>query len=655
MLGKGKKILSLALCLMMVVSVFSRNSFAASEDAVKVKIMLTTDVHTAFTDYNYYTDSVNEQAGFVKIATLIKNHQKEMEGNTLLFDNGDLIQGSPYGDYIARVKGLKKDEIYPMMEAMNKLGYDAATLGNHEFNYGLEYLENVISKAKFPYLSANIYKVDENTKKMDESKSYIKPYVILDKKFKDETGKEVVVKVGVIGVVAPQITVWDSANLTGKVDTVDIVKTAEKYVPEMKKDGADIIVALAHTGMGSVEPQEMAENAGYQLTKIEGIDVVVSGHSHVAFPAKSYEGMKGIDIEKGLVNGKAYNIAGSLADALGIVDITLENEEGKWKVSDAKSYNEPVYDKKEKKALAQNDEEMVKIFEKDHLGTLEYVRSSIGETKSPIYSFLALAQDDSSIQLVNSAQKWYVAEKMKGTDKEKLPVLSAAAPFKAGGRMGPDYYTNIPKGTLAIKNMADLYVYPNTLHVLELTGAEVKEWLEMSAGQFNQIDPTKKEEQMLVNDKFPTYNFDVIDGVTYEIDITKPAKYDDKGKLINEKAERISNLQFNGKAIVNDAKFLVATNNYRAGGGGNFPGISLKKSVFAAPDENRQIIVDYIKSMKTVDPKADGNWKFKKIDNKDVKVILLSSPKAKEFIGNHYKYAGEGKDGYVKYELLSIY
>lgn len=654
MFNRGKRVFSLMVCLLVVISMTSLSSFAQSDEQVKLKIMATTDIHTAFTDYNYYTDSVNEQAGFVKIASLIKQHQKEMKGNTLLLDNGDLIQGSPYGDYIARVKGLKKDEIYPMMEAMNKLGYDAATLGNHEFNYGLEYLENVISKAKFAYLSANIYKVDEKTKKIDENKPYAKPYVILDKKFQNESGKEVSMKVGIIGVVAPQIMVWDSANLTGKVDTVDMVKSAEKYLPQMKKEGADIIIALAHTGMGSEEPQEMAENAGYQLTKLKDIDVVISGHSHLAFPGKSYEGMEGIDIEKGLVNGKAYNIAGSLADALGNIDLTLEKDGDKWQVIGAKSYNEPVYDKANKKPLVENDEEMVKIFEKDHLGTLEYVRSPIGETKSPIFSFLALAQDDSSIQLVNSAQKWYVQEQMKGTDKENLPILSAAAPFKAGGRMGPDYYTNIPKGTLAIKNMADLYVYPNTLYVLELSGAEVKEWLEMSAGQFNQVDPSSNEEQLLVNDQFPTYNFDVIDGVTYEIDITQPAKYDPKGKQINQKAQRIVNLQYDGKPIDKDGKFLVATNNYRAGGGGHFPGIDLKKSVYAAPDENRQIIVDYIKSMKTIDPKADGNWTFKKIDNKDAKIILLSSPKAKEFIGDHFTFEGEGKDGYSKYRLMNM-
>lgn len=638
-----KKALSLLTTAAVAISLISTPAFAQQEhQKVNLKLMATTDVHTAFMDYNYYTDMPNDQAGFVKIATLIKQHQAEMKGNTLLFDNGDLIQGSPYGDYLAKVKKSTDTDIYPAMAAMNALKYDAATYGNHEFNYGLDYLDKVVKGAEFPYVNANITNEDGS--------NFADSYVILDKQFTDENGKPVTIKVGVIGFVPPQIMVWDSANLSGKVKTQDIVETAKKYVPQMKQQGADIIVALAHTGMGSEEAQAMAENAGYQLSLVDGIDVIVSGHSHLAFPAKAYEGMTGVDLTKGVVNGKRYNIAGALGDALGVVDLQLINNNGKWKVNLSKSYVQPVYDKVEKKSLAVNDPEITKIFEKDHQGTLEYIRSAIGETTAPIYSYLALAQDDSSVQLINNAQKWYVESKIKGTDLEKLPVLSAAAPFKAGGRNGAEYYTSIPKGTLAIKNMADLYVYPNTLYVLKIKGADVKEWLEMSAGQFNQIDPSKSGEQMLVNNAFPTYNFDVIDGVTYKIDVTKPAKYDDKGLLINDKAERIMDLMYDGKPIDLNAEFLVATNNYRAGGGGNFPGLGLDKVAMASPDENRQIIVDYISSLKTVDPKADGNWSFANMGT-TAEIVLLSSPKAKDFTGDNYKYVGEGENGFAKYVL----
>ena len=198
--------------------------------------------------------------------------------------------------------------------------------------------------------------------------------------------------------------------------------------------------------------------------------------------------------------------------------------------------------------------------------------------------------------------------KIKGTEYEKLPVLSSGAPFKAGGRNGANYYTEIPTGEIAIKNVADLYVYDNTVFALVMTGADVKEWLEMSAGQFNQIDPSSKEKQNLINEEFRTYNFDVIDGVTYDFDVTQPAKYDYSGKTINDSANRVVNLQYNGKPIDPKQKFIVVTNNYRASG--NFPGVRNATESIDYAYENRQAIMDYMIDLGTIDPSADGNWTF---------------------------------------------
>lgn len=638
---KNKSLLSLVLSLSLVCPFFSDLSYA---DTADLKILATTDIHTAFKDYNYYTDKEDTKSGLVRLASIIKEQRKQAgEKNTLLFDNGDFIQGTPLGDYLARVKGLKKGEEYVGVEILNHLDYDAVALGNHEFNYGLEYLDNVMQKAQYPHLSANTYKygTDEH---------YVKPYVILDKQILTDSGEYKYIKVGVIGVVPPQILIWDSANLDKKLDAKDIVESVKKYVPKMKQEGADIIVALSHSGMGS-EDASTKENVAYQVSQIEGIDVVISGHSHLAFPSDKYKDMKNVDIEKGLVNGKPFNIAGAYADALGVIDLKISDDTGKWVVEKAQSKNIPVFNKEENKSVMP-DKEVEQILEDTHKGTLEYIRSAIGETKSPITSFFALGKDDSSIQLVNNAQKWYAEQVLKGTEHEKLPIISAAAPFKAGGRMGVEYYTNIDKGTLAIKNMADLYVYPNTLYVLKINGAELKNWLERSAGQFNQIDPSKQGEQMLINNEFPTYNFDVIDGVEYKIDITQPSKYDKSGKLINKDANRIVDLTYNGKPIEDDQEFAIATNNYRAGGGGNFPNISLEKSIYAAPDENRQIIVNYIMQTKVIDPKADGNWTFAPIKDNKSTIILQSSPKAKDMVGEEFEFVNmDEKTGYANYKV----
>ncbi|WP_342742375.1 5'-nucleotidase C-terminal domain-containing protein [Paenisporosarcina indica] len=296
------------------------------------------------------------------------------------------------------------------------------------------------------------------------------------------------------------------------------------------------------------------------------------------------------------------------------------------------------------------DASVVNSVKAAHEGTIKYVRQAVGTTTADIHSYFSQVQDDPSIQIVTNAQKWYVEQKLKGTANGNLPVLSAGAPFKAGTRSDPEYYTFVPKGELAIKNVADLYLYDNTVATLKVTGADVKEWLEMSAGQFNQIDANKTGEQSLINTDFRSYNYDVIDGVTYEIDVTQPAKYDVDGKLINEKASRIKNLNFDGKSIKLDQEFIVATNNYRANGA--FPGVRNATSIEIYPDENRQAIIDYILVQKTIDPSADGNWKFSSLPT-GAKVIFETSKQAVDVIpsGSNISYVGNGTDGFGKYLL----
>jgi 2',3'-cyclic-nucleotide 2'-phosphodiesterase/3'-nucleotidase len=241
---------------------------------------------------------------------------------------------------------------------------------------------------------------------------------------------------------------------------------------------------------------------------------------------------------------------------------------------------------------------------------------------------------------------------MAETEHADLPVLSAAAPFKAGGRGGPDYYTEVPAGDIAIRNVADLYLYPNTIQAVLVTGADVKNWLERSAGIFNQIEPGADDAQ-LINTDFPSYNFDVIDGVTYEIDLSEPSRYDSDGNEINPDAERIKDLAFNGEPINPEQKFIVATNNYRGGGGGNFPGITSEKVVFQGPDTNRDIVVRFIMEKGEINPSADANWGFAEMD--DTTVLFESGPRGGEFIddvkGVDIEPAGEGENGFALYRI----
>ncbi|MCR6785832.1 MULTISPECIES: bifunctional 2',3'-cyclic-nucleotide 2'-phosphodiesterase/3'-nucleotidase [Bacillus cereus group] len=618
------------------------------ESTVNLRILETSDIHVNLMNYDYYQTKTDNKVGLVQTATLV-NKAREEAKNSVLFDDGDALQGTPLGDYVAnKIKDPKNrvDPSYthPLYRVMNLMKYDVISLGNHEFNYGLDYLNKVIEKTDFPVINSNVYK-DDHDDKEENDENYFKPYHILEKEVVDEAGQKQIVKIGVMGFVPPQIMNWDKANLEGKVKAKDIVATAKIMVKKMQNEGADIIVALAHSGVDKSEYKEVnkMENASYHLaTQVPGVDAVLMGHSHTEV--------------KDVFNGVPVVMPGVFGSNLGIIDMQLKKVNGKWEVQkdQSKPQLRPIANSKGT-PLVESDQKLVNEIKDEHEKTIEYVNTPVGETKAPINSYFSLVQDDPSVQIVTNAQKWYVEQELKKPEYEKIkdiPVLSAGAPFKAGGRNGATYYTDIPAGTLAIKNVADLYVYPNTLYAVKVNGAQVKEWLEMSAGQFNQIDPKKTEEQPLVNIGYPTYNFDILDGLKYEIDVTQPAKYDKDGKVVNANTNRIVNMTYEGKPVADDQKFIVATNNYR-GSSQTFPGVSEGEVVYQSQDETRQIIVKYMQKIKNIDPAADQNWTFKPIVADKLNTTFDSSPNAQKYIkkDGNISYVGPSENEFAKYAI----
>ncbi|EGQ7776730.1 TPA: 2',3'-cyclic-nucleotide 2'-phosphodiesterase [Vibrio parahaemolyticus] len=610
----------------------------AMADTIKLRIIETTDIHTNVMDYDYYKDQPSQQIGLSRAATLVKQAKSEVE-NSVLVDNGDLIQGSPMGDYMA-VKGIQTGEVHPVYKAMNQLHYDVGNIGNHEFNYGLDFLQNTLAGANFPYINANVF--DKKT-----GEHYFQPYLIKTHSFKDTDGEVHQVKVGYIGFVPPQIMVWDKKNLEGNVVAKDIKETAEKLIPQMKKEGADIIVAIPHSGV-STDPYKLgAENSVYYLTQVKGIDAIAFGHSHAVFPGKGFENLQGVDNNKGTINGVTAVMPGRWGSHVGVMDLVIEQKDGRWQVVEGQSEARPIFDKATKKSLAEADQGIIRALEDDHKGTREFVNQPIGKANDVMYSFLALVQDDPTIQIVNLAQKDYVERFIQGDpDLADIPVLSAAAPFKVGGRKDdPNGFTEVESGQLTFRNAADLYLYPNTLVAMKVKGKEVHEWLECSAGQFKRIDVNTTQPQSLIDwDNFRTYNFDVIDGVEYQIDITQPPKYDANCKVINPDSQRIVNLTFNGKPVDPKQDFIIATNNYRAYSN-TFPGTGPDFIAFDSPDENRSVVAAYISRVSEekgeVTPSADNNWSFAPIksDKKlDIRFETSPSEKASKFIQDKGQY-----------------
>lgn len=623
-----------------------------------LRVLETTDLHTNIMDFNYYSGKEDPTIGLARTASLIHAARQESK-NSVLVDNGDLLQGSPMGDYMAKV-GLQMGDVHPAYKAMNLLDYEVGNIGNHEFNYGLDFLNKSLHGAKFPYINANVYCADENGcwNNVKKGEHLFTPYIIKEKQIIDNEGNNQTIKIGYIGFVPPQILLWDKQNLTGKVKVEDIVETAKKYVPEMKAKGADLIIAIPHSGIGSTENpgDPMAENATYALTNVKDINAIMFGHSHSIFPDAKYADLPNTDVTKGLLNGVPAVMPGRWGDNLGVVDFKLERKDGKWMVLSATTKARPIYDGATKTPLVDRDQEIIDAVAEEHQGTLAFVDEPIGVAAADMYGFLTLVQDDPTVQIVSDAQIANVKAKLPEALKD-LPVLSASAPFKAGGRHGTtsdaDQYVQVDKGALTFKNAADLYLYPNTMVAVKATGAELKDWLECSANQFKQIDPSKTTPQELINwDGHPTYNFDVLDGLTYKIDVTQPSKFDRDCAVVNANANRIVDLSYtdeNGKVFTGEEfaakEFIVASNNYRAFGG-KFAGTGSDHVVLELPDTNREALAAYITAQSKfneatgkyegmVNPSADYNWDFKTINTNvtlDIRFQTQDSDKAATFI-----------------------
>ncbi|WP_017445365.1 bifunctional 2',3'-cyclic-nucleotide 2'-phosphodiesterase/3'-nucleotidase [Gayadomonas joobiniege] len=611
------------------------------KDTVHLRVMETTDIHMYLANYDYFAQSKSETLGFANTAVLIENARAEVK-NSVLVDNGDLIQNSPLGDYeaIERRDEIMSSDTHVVFKAMNQLDYDVANLGNHEFNFGLEFLDATLKGAEFPYINANVY-VDDGDDLDENDVNRYTPYYIQEKIVWDESGNEQTIKVGYLGLTPPQIMQWDNAHLDGKVIAKDIVETAKKFVPEMKAKGADVVILVPHSGLTSSAYESLAENASLELSKIDHVDAILFGHNHRNFPGDpAYNGYEtaGIDNKNGKLNGVPAVMPGFFGNHLGVIDLELEYKDSGWTVVDSDVELRAISGTEDGQFVDYTPTPhagVLSAIDTEHQATIKWISEPFAKVSAPIFSFFSLVQDDPSIQVVSDAQINWGKNFIAGTELDGLPVLSAAAPFRAG-RNGPDDFTFVKAGDIALLDTVSLYVFPNTIRMIKVKGSDVKEWLERSAGQFNQIDINSSEQQQLVNAAFPTFNFDVIDGVTYQIDVTQPSRYDLDGNLVNEAYERIINLQYNGQPIDMNGDFLVVSNNYRAGGGGNFPAIDgSSRETFEGPDENRGVLRNYLIEQANqagengFDPSADGNWSFAKITtDTDLNVVFTTSPLA---------------------------
>ncbi|KQX01222.1 2', 3'-cyclic nucleotide 2'-phosphodiesterase [Massilia sp. Root418] len=629
---------------------------ANAPDGARATLALleTSDLHANVLSYDYYKLSPDPSLGLERTATLIREARAEFP-NTLLLDNGDTIQGTALADYQAVAAPLRCDDTLAIYKAMNQLGVEGGGLGNHDFNYGLPYLSQVTGtrfdvdgvdpaaprcgRAAFPLVLANIYSAKTR-------QPLFPPFTIIDKRVSatGADGKPVqgTVRVGIIGFTPPGILGWDKRWLEGRVYAEGVRESAQKYVPQLRAQGADIVVAILHGGLDGAPYTPQMENAGLYLAQVPGIDAMLLGHAHEAFPnpasAAPAFNLPGVDKVKGTVHGVPAVMASLWGKHLGVIGLRLKCERQRWVVDkgqttvEARSTLVPAQSASTSASAAggpgggagakryvEADPAIAPLVAAEHAATIRYVQTPLGTTDFPMTSYFADVGDVSAVQAVNEAQAAYLAGYVRASLPQyaQLPVLSVSAPFKSGAA-GPGDYTDVKLGPIALNNAADLYLYPNTLSAVKVSGAGLKAWLEKAASRFNTIDPSKTAPQELVNAGFAGYNFDMLTSpdVSYRIDVTQP------------QGRRIQALSYNGQPVGDTQEFLVATNNYRASGGGAFPGVDGASTIFASPDANRDVLIAYIqrtRALKRASHGAARSWRFAAVKTQGP-VVFHSAP-----------------------------
>ncbi|MBB4892962.1 2',3'-cyclic-nucleotide 2'-phosphodiesterase/3'-nucleotidase [Streptomyces olivoverticillatus] len=566
----------------------SAEAAGAAEPAARRKkrysftVMGTTDLHGNALNWDYFTDAefddkAHNDVGLAKISTLVNKVRAEKgRHNTLLIDAGDTIQGTQLSYYYARVDPITRAHgpVHPMARAMNAIGYDAAALGNHEFNYGIPTLRKFEEQCHFPILGANA--LDAKT-----LRPAFPPYVI--KKVHTPHGRDV--RVAILGLTNPGIAIWDKANVQGKMVFPGLEEQAAKWVPKLRSMGADVVIVAAHAGASGTSSYGdqlpyIENSAALVAEQVPGIDAILVGHAHTEIPEYRVANKK---------TGKQVVLSEPLkwGQRLTLFDFALVWDRGRWQV-------ESVSAKVLNSNTVAEDPKITGLLRDQHRKVVTYVNQVIGTSSAAMSAAEAAYKDTPVIDFINHVQAETVKAALAGTAYASLPVVSQASCFSRTA--------GIPAGKVTIREVAGLYPFENTLEARLLTGAQLRAYLEFSAHYYVQtpagapVDPAK-----LTNaESIPDFNYDAVSGLSYEIDIAKAP------------GSRIVNLSFDGKPLVDSAQFVLAVNNYRASGGGNFPHVARAKQVWANSEEIRNTIIAWVKAKGAIDVGtfASVDWKL---------------------------------------------
>lgn len=566
---------------------------------VRLRVLATTDLHVHLLPYDYYNDRPQPATGLAQAATLIRALRTEMpDGACLLVDNGDALSGTLLSDLLAAGLQRRAEQLegraHPMVAAMNALGYDAGTLGNHELDHGLAFLGDALAHADFPVVSSNVL--------AGSGLPIVPPSVILARELPGADGRRHPVRIGLLGLAPPQGAARASGALDGAIRTLDLVEAAREEVSRLRLEGADLVVALCHSGISPEEHGPRMENAAVPLAALPGLDVLILGHTHEIFPDPRRPAWAAVDPEAGTLHGKPAVQPGFFGSHVGVIDLDLLGTPAGWTVASHRTRAVPV------PTDTPVDPDVAAAAEPAHRALLSVARRPVGQTRVALHSYFALLGADASLDVVADAKRAEARRLLDGRPEGDLPILCSVSPFKAGGRGGPGNYVDIPPGPLAFRQAADLYVYPNTFCLLEITGRGLRDWLERSAALFQRLTPGALD-QPLLDPEAASYDFDTIDGLTWALDLSCPPRTDPKGRLIDAQASRVRDLRLAGRRVDEGDRFVLATSSYRLASGGGYAAAAEARVILQSPTPNREIVLSHV-LQGPLDPAPRPRWRF---------------------------------------------
>lgn len=562
-----------------------------SEVHATLRLLATTDLHAHALGWDYRRDRPQSGLGLSALAEKIAMARAGCP-NTLLLDNGDFLHGSALGDWAA---GEGASQPHPMIAAMNALGYDAATLGNHEFSRGLDVLERALDEARFPMVSANLYALD--------GRSFVQSGILIERQIRDDRGRLHRLRIGVTGIAPPQTAIWEAARIGGRIGVSDPIPAATEAVTDLRRKGADVVVLLAHTGLGDANEQPLMEHAAHPLARLSGADAIILGHEHAVFPAKSAR-------DGALLHGRPAVMPGFHGSHLGKIDLALASDGGSWQVRTRDVAVVPTAEVVRPREETENQSRVTAACSRAHRATRRWLGQAVGQTTQRLHSYFDLVSPSLALRTVAAAQAAHVRRQLAGGPFAGMPILSATAPFRTGGRGGLPEFTDIPAGPLSLRHLVDLCPHPDTVVALIVTGAELADWLERATILYAQLRPGLCH-QPLIRADVPGFDLTMIDGLSFTVDVARAPRFLPTGHVAKGSSRRIGTLWREGRRVTAEERFVLVTNSFRAAGSGGFPACRPDRVVLDDGVETRATVMDFLAQGGCVPTVAAEGWRFR--------------------------------------------